>query len=165
MKTVCFTGHRPDKLGGYDENNLIAFSIKRKLTHEILCAYDNGYTKFIFGGALGIDTWAGELVAHIKEHFHSDIRLELYAPFEGQEGNWPEESKIRYYNLMSMCDKMVYICDPGYAAWKMQKRNQAMVDNSDMVIAVWDGTDGGTANCVKYAEGKDKQIIRINPNK
>ena len=39
-----------------------------------------------------------------------------------------------------------------------------MVDNADKVIAVWDGSKGGTYNCVKYAEKQNKEIIVINPN-
>lgn len=45
----------------------------------------------------------------------------------------------------------------------MQKRNEYMTDNSDIVIAVWDGSKGGTANCVRYAKKLNKEIIVINP--
>lgn len=45
----------------------------------------------------------------------------------------------------------------------MQKRNEYMVDLADRVIVVWDGSKGGTANCVKYAENVGKKIIRIEP--
>ncbi|MNP85294.1 hypothetical protein D3C76_1849670 [compost metagenome] len=45
----------------------------------------------------------------------------------------------------------------------MQKRNEWMVDNSKFIISVWDGTKGGTGNCVKYAENKNKHISNINP--
>ncbi len=38
-----------------------------------------------------------------------------------------------------------------------------MVDNSDIVIAVFDGTPGGTKNCYDYATDAKKRIIRINP--
>ena len=34
----------------------------------------------------------------------------------------------------------------------MPTRNEYMVDLADKIIAVWDGSNGGTANCVKYAE-------------
>lgn len=34
-----------------------------------------------------------------------------------------------------------------------------MVDNSDIVCAVWDGTPGGTANCIKYC--KSKRVNRV----
>lgn len=38
-----------------------------------------------------------------------------------------------------------------------------MVDNCDLLIAVHDGSPGGTANCVNYANQKNKKIININP--
>ena len=46
----------------------------------------------------------------------------------------------------------------------MQIRNRWMVDNSDLVLAVFDGKkEGGTWNCVKYAKSKNKEIVVIKP--
>ena len=45
----------------------------------------------------------------------------------------------------------------------MQDRNKYMVDNSDYVIAVWNGTGSGTGSAVKYALSKDKFVICIDP--
>ena len=53
--------------------------------------------------------------------------------------------------------------DEEYKPWLMQKRNEYMVDLADKVIAVWDGSKGGTGNCVRYAEKCGKEIIRIVP--
>lgn len=38
-----------------------------------------------------------------------------------------------------------------------------MVDKSDIVIAIWDGSNSGTGNCVNYAKSKNKKIIKIDP--
>ena len=35
---------------------------------------------------------------------------------------------------------------------------------NDKLIAVWNGSNSGTANCVHYAESRGKNIIYINPN-
>lgn len=40
-----------------------------------------------------------------------------------------------------------------------------MVDNSNVVIAVWNGVKSGTGNTVRYAESRGKSIIIIDPNK
>ncbi len=85
-------------------------------------------------------------------------------PFLGQESCWPKQTKDKYFDLLSKAESKVIVCEGNYAAWKMQKRNQYMVDNSDILIAVYDGTSGGTQNCVNYANTKTKQIIFINPN-
>lgn len=50
-----------------------------------------------------------------------------------------------------------------YYPTKMQKRNMYMVDNSDVVVSVWDGSNGGTGNCVSYAMNHNKKIINLNP--
>ena len=55
------------------------------------------------------------------------------------------------------------VSEEEYKPWLMQKRNEYMVDLADKVIAVWDSSKGGTANCVKYAEKVGKEIIRIEP--
>lgn len=68
----------------------------------------------------------------------------------------------RYYEIVSRCDKETLV-QKNYTYDCMQKRNEYMIDNSDFVIAVWDGRPSGTGNTVRYAESKDKNIIRINP--
>ena len=38
-----------------------------------------------------------------------------------------------------------------------------MVDDADFCIAVWDGSPGGTANCVNYIKLKRKPLLLIDP--
>ena len=45
----------------------------------------------------------------------------------------------------------------------MQKRNEYMVDNSDYVIAVWNGKLSGTGNTVRYATKNNKVVLLVNP--
>jgi hypothetical protein len=40
-----------------------------------------------------------------------------------------------------------------------------MVDNSDAVIAVWDGTPGWILDSVDYAREKEKPVLVIDPVK
>lgn len=140
--------------------------IKKRLEEEIIRAIDHGYTDFIVGGALGVDTWAGEIVADLKERLlKGKIRLLLYSPFDGQESKWTDESKLRYYNLMAKCDDVIVVCDPGYAPWKLLKRDNAMVDQSTRIIAVWNGMEsGGTYHTVSYARKSNREVIHIDPN-
>lgn len=150
-KAVCFTGHRPTKLGGYNESNPTAQHVKQRLRDEILRAIDDGYTTFISGMALGVDMWAAEIVLSLRST-NPTLKLVAAVPFDGQERKWPTQSQVRWRDIVVRADDVAYVCEPGYAAWKMQKRNEWMVDHSSRVIAVWDGTSGGTGNCVKYAE-------------
>lgn len=147
---VAGTGHRPDKLGGYD-------SATTNRLHTLALEY-LAFTrpaKVISGMALGWDqalAWAA-----------MDLAIPFIAavPFEGQQRAWPEVSQLWYDDLIKYADEIVYVCEPGYAAWKMQVRNQWMVDNADFVVALWDGSAGGTGNCIKYCEKVGKPIDNL----
>jgi uncharacterized phage-like protein YoqJ len=164
MNTVSFTGHRPDKFGSYDESIPLIVSVKAALAATIIDLIAKGYTKFICGGALGVDTWAAEIVIELKRT-HSNIVLVIARPFPSQSAMWPNEAKIRFQNMCSLADEVYDVSPNPYAAWKMQRRNQWMADNSDVLVAVFDGSNGGTANCVKYATLKLKTILVIDPKK
>ena len=179
MKTVCFTGHRPNKLGGYDWDSPKNQQIMNRLREtilEIMNKYPNEDFKFICGGALGVDQMAFEIVSYGIQFSNSrKYILELAIPFENQPIKWFNKTDINRYNgqkeeadIVTYVDKLDNYKIKGYAEdiyypAKMQKRNEYMVDNSDIVIAVWDGTKGGTYNCVQYAKKKNKEIIQINP--
>lgn len=147
---ICGTGHRPNKLGGYG----MAAGVKLfNLAYDWLA--ENKPDKVISGMALG---WDYALAAAA---FDLDIPFIAAVPFEGQESMWPKESQDNYKILLRAAEKVVHVCEAGYAPWKMQARNQWMVDNSDTVLALWDGSKGGTGNCVIYANKVGKPIINL----
>jgi uncharacterized phage-like protein YoqJ len=154
---IAATGHRPNKLGNdYDMTGPISTYISSEID-KVLEEYEP--ERCIAGGALGVDTIFA-LCALYK-----GIPVTLAIPFKGQESAWPPKSQAIYHKILS--HKLVtpyYVCDPGYAGWKMQKRNEWMADQCDLLLAVWDETAGGTANCVKYAINRKMDIIFINPN-
>ncbi len=151
---VAFTGHRPNKLGGYKLPNSIYNRVCKELTATLK---DLKPTKAISGMALGVDQWAAMVCVNLHIPFIAAV------PFPGQESVWPEPSQRIYKLLLKKADDIVIVNDAPFAAGKLQKRNEWMVDQCDKLIAVFDGTEGGTANCVKYAEKHNKEIIRIDP--
>lgn len=158
---IAFTGHRPHKLGGYNDRTNFKSKfdklVMKIFTDNFMNEFRNNNLEIITGMALGVDTWAAYFAISCK------IPFRAYIPFSGQEKMWPTESQSMYRLLLTKASKIKYICDPGYAAWKMQKRNEAMINDCDILVAIWDGTSGGTGNCVKYAQSIKKQIVRFNP--
>src|SRR5690606_16042254 len=109
--------------------------------------------------ALGVDMlWANVAI-------RQNIPLQACIPFEGQEKKWPKESQELYHKILSYAVDRVVVCKGGYASYKMQKRNKEMVDRCDLLIAVWNGTEGGTYNCVSYAIDRGREVVRIDPTK
>lgn len=152
---ISFTGHRPDKLGGYDwKTNLsrpLVDALKLKLLSHPTLEY------CITGMAQGFDQWAAVACLEIG------IPFVAYVPFIDQDGVWPQAARGKYRTLLGKAKQVVVCNGPGFSKWKMQKRNERMVDDSNLLVACWDGTDGGTANCVKYAQKKLRVVDRLDP--
>ena len=45
----------------------------------------------------------------------------------------------------------------------MMRRNRYMVDNAGTVLAVFNGSPGGTFNSLRYAVGLGRKIVEIEP--
>lgn len=160
MKTCCFTGHRPQKLG-YDENSIQCDELKGRLEELIKnLIEEEGVTHFISGVALGVDTYAANIVLNLKAQYPG-ITLECAIPCETQAVKWNERDRDIYYDLLAKCDKETLL-QQNYTSDCMQKRNEYMVDNSDYVIA-WNGKPSGTENTVKYANKKNKVVLLVDP--
>ena len=162
-KVCAFTGHRPQNLPfGFNENDarcdrikeLLRFSIEKLITEK-------GVTTFISGMAIGVDTYAAEIVLEMKKKYPR-IKLEAAIPCETQAVKWREKDRERYFGIIEQCD-IETLLQTKYTADCMQKRNEYMVDKSDYIIAVWDGKPSGTVKTVKYAERIGKTVIRISP--
>ena len=152
---IAFSGHRPGKLGGYNLPNPTYIKICKAIDAQLKELKPN---KVISGMALGIDQWAANIAIKLEIPFIAAI------PFKGQEGKWPKSSQVIFNKLLKKADEQVIVSEGEYSAHKLQIRNEWMVDHCDVLMAIWDGTPGGTGNCVDYARSKDKRIIYINPN-
>ncbi len=151
---VAFTGHRPDKLGGYEIPNPTYNHVIKQLTFVLKGLQPK---LAITGMAQGVDTWAAELCVKLEIPYIAAI------PFEGQEKFWPTASKEKYRMLLDKA-KRIHVVSPGsYTVEKMYERNKWMVQNCKKLIAIWDGSKGGTAHCVKYAKNLKREIILIDP--
>jgi uncharacterized phage-like protein YoqJ len=157
MKFV-FTGHRPNKLrNDYDLKSPFVMEIKRRII-EIVMSYEDSNKEFITGMALGIDQLAAQIALELSIHFTAAI------PCFGQESMWPKKSQDKYHELLQYAKTIIHVTMNKYNNTCMQKRNEWMVnqmDRDDILIAVWDGSPGGTKNCIDYAKRRNKTIVYI----
>ena len=135
------TGHRPNKLGGYSSD------ISRRLealAHSWLSVVMPD--EVISGMALGWDqavAWAA---------YRLGIPFRAYIPFDGQESKWPPAARNAYEQLLWLAQATKVCTNGGYSPQAMQIRNMDVTDDSDMLLALWDGVKyGGTWNCIDYA--------------
>lgn len=94
--------------------------------------------------------------------------LECVVPFQGYERTFAsDEERDAYFGFLGKCQRKVLLertGTDGEAFWTAGRR---VVDESDAIVAVWDGRApgglGGTADIVSYAEQRGKKIFRITP--
>lgn len=154
LLTLAVTGHRPPKIGGYDRSNPLRQRIIDELKWSLSLLKP---TRVITGMALGVDQDMALLCVEYKIPFIAAI------PCAGQEKMWPAESKKAYWRLLELAQTIIECSSLNYHPSLMQRRNEWMVNNSNVLVAVYDGSDGGTANCYKYAMSAGREIHRIDP--
>lgn len=177
MLRIAFTGHRPNRLGGYDWNSPKNHKIRTKLFNtiaDIMVSSKEHDFMFISGGALGVDQFAFDVVNKMTLN-NPNIQNIIAVPFKDQPNAWFNKNDInRYKEQLKQADRVIYVDaldeykrtstpEGRYSPQKLQIRNAYMVDNCDILIAVWDGSNSGTGNCVHYAKHKGVKIIQINP--
>lgn len=162
-KTVCFTGHRPQKLPwGFNENDVRCLAMREIAKLEIENAIINGGKEhFISGMALGFDMICAELVLELKKQYPF-ITLECAIPCKGQEKLWPADQQRRYHDIIKQADKTRCIYNH-YVDGCMQERNRYMINNSSLVIALFNGKPGGTKQTIDYAKQHGLEIDVIEP--
>lgn len=138
---VAGTGHRIDKLIQKFpfpdlEERLYLFA------RDVLRDYRA--SEVISGMALGWDQ------AIARAAISLDIPLTAACPFKGQERLWNGRQQAAYRDLLTKATRVIYVCNHGLNI-AFQERNEWMVDRCQMLLALYDGTPGGTANCIEYA--------------
>lgn len=151
---VSVTGHRPGKLFTsfpYSSENyrkLVDFC-KEKIVKPAKKKYPD--VVFITGMALGLDMAIADACQQ------EGVPFKAYVPFKGQETKWHQESQSQYIFLLTCAEEIVICSEGGYTSAKMHIRNERMVEDADITIALWNGDQqGGTAACVAYAKKQGK---------
>jgi uncharacterized phage-like protein YoqJ len=146
---VGITGHRPDRIGAWDPLHPVVERVQRAL-RDAIAKYRPA--KLLTGMALGVDQWAAEACVELGVPFAACL------PFDGQSDPWPPPAQERWQVLLEKAAEIVVVSPGPYKPWKMQRRNEYVVDNCDKLLAVHDGSDGGTYNCLRYARTVDREI-------
>lgn len=162
-KTVCFSGHRQEKLpdkGGI--HSLKMKAILSMLYYEIYRSIEEGYDTFIVGGSRGIDLMAAEFVYQFI-HQGKKIRLVVAMPYPGFGSNFKGSDLYMRGNAIAEAELVINVSDR-YSEGCYSKRNQFMVNRSSRLIAVVSDWRSGTGQTIRYAEkaGIDTKIINVD---
>jgi uncharacterized phage-like protein YoqJ len=75
-------------------------------------------------------------------------------PFPGQERRWPAQSRETYAKVLAAAAGVLVVTpdpplDAEGAVTALHARNDRLCAVADELIAIWDGSRGGTASCVR----------------
>ena len=159
--TIAGTGHRPNKLWGYDLNHPMYIRLREGIVNYIIkLAKTNEQINVISGMALGFDTVLAQSALIARQHGYN-IKLICAIPCANHSAKWHGSSVSEWNRITNLADTVHYVSSEPYNNSCMQNRNIYMVNNCNILLALWNGTPGGTANCVSYAKSQNKQIVKI----
>jgi len=149
VKTCAFSGHR--KI-----HECKADFVREALEQEIRQAITEGFIRFISGFADGSDLLFASLVAEAQQK-NPAIILEAAIPYKDRLSHNDE----LFIELIRKC-KTVHVVQELYTKDCYRIRNTFLVQNSDRLIAVFDGrVRSGTSQTIKIAERQMKEIRLI----
>jgi len=162
-KTCSFTGHRLHKIPWLDTpNHPLSVILHDLIKDAILRKIDEGCTHFISGMAQGADMFCAKIVLELR-HDHPEITLECALPCLEQSHPWSPAQRDDYQEILDNCNSINIISRHcSRACWHL--RNQYLVTQADCLIAIWNGSSGGTKNTIDLARKKGIPIDIINPD-
>lgn len=157
------TGHRPEKIRLQGRNGYHPLVFRRlvELAKAALARYRP--ERVISGMAQG---WDQALAVAATE---VGIPFDAYIPFIGQEERWPEESQAFYHTLLAKAERIHVTAelspeerkDSRRVARAMNDRNRAMIRDSTTMLALYNGTPGGTGNTIRFCKEKGRKVIHL----
>ena len=150
--TCAFTGHRKIK----QEHRAAMTNL---LQRAIGYAYDKGCRRFITGGALGFDTEAAREIIRFRMN-HPDVSLVLFLPCLDQDASWTAGQRDFYDYILSSANEVKYISET-YDKTCMKRRNQAMAEECDIMIAYVGHTRSGSSQTFRIASTLGKETYNL----
>lgn len=148
----CFTGPRAFP---WKEESSQHRDVLRQLDAAILQAIELGATHFLCGNAIGVDTWAAELLIRQKKQ-HPELFLEIALPFAGHN-----KREVACCAVCQLADWVHVVGNAKCRRAAFYQRDRYLVDHSGLLIAVESPVFGGTARTVQMARAKGIPILWI----
>lgn len=151
---VMVTGHRPNGIPPQSHE-----WVKRELERLAIKLRDeNGTEVGISGMALGSDIWWALAVKYAW------LDLWAFIPFPQQAERWAAADVALWAEMRSRAAHEL-VTAQSYSVEALMQRNEDMLSNSDLVIAVFDPSQhmGGTLATVRSAVRRMLPMIHVNP--
>ena len=165
-RTMTFTGPRPVRLYGYNDDAKYA-RLCEKIAEQITSYVDEGFDTFITGGAQGADQLIAQAVESVKLS-RPNIKSIIYVPMENQSAPWSTYGrfgKTEYNAILAAADEVRILSpapkDKHQAIKLLHAKNEKMLENADELTVILPKDvskeqiafmhKGGTVSCYRAA--------------
>lgn len=153
---IGFTGHRPNRLGGYDQQ---AQRCLYKFVRNQMLKIEDEHTVYQ-GCALGFD------MAVATAALEQGHRVVSCIPFLGFNARWPLSSVLELDTILNRSSEVIIVVSDQewakeHAPIALNQRNNFIVDNTSQLFALACGAPSGTQNCVDYAVRHGKSVKHL----
>lgn len=149
MNKICsFIGHK---------DLFITDTLLENIRNTIIDLIENENIKdFYCGGYGNFDNTIASLLKELESTYN--IKSYLVTPYI----NPLVEKKLKYIERCNIYDEIIYPeLENIPLKFAIKKRNEWIVDHSDIIVTYVDHNWGGAATTLNYAKKKNKQIIRL----
>ncbi len=166
MARIGITGHQDLaqrlETQGASHSDEEAWAWVEEAFGEMLSTMDIAETTLVSCLATGADQHLSRI------GFARGARLSVVVPSRGYDTTFAEPDTRRDYNhLFNAASEVVHLDFPEPSELAFYAGGKCVVDQSDRVVAVWDGRDavglGGTGDIVVYAREHGRDVLHIDP--
>ena len=166
--SCAIAGHPPQRFKfKHNEQAPLCRKIKAVIEKQIKYLYSQGVRIFYVDCAVGVGTWAAEIILDLKgQGEYSEIELFCAVPFQDHMERFTEGQKKRYERILS---KSTYqeVVNRKYSPTAYKRQNYFMVDNTQYLIAIYDQDRterNSLGQMVNYAMKNSLHITLIHPD-
>ena len=151
---IGIIGPRTFIAGGHDKACEFRVKLRYKIT-QIICNIKEPYQLVgLTGLGLGVEQDFAAACNNL------DIPYSSYLPYENMERKWiglPSDIQNNFTTLLNNATGILYVSNGPYSPKKIEKKNQKVIDDSDLVIFI-----NTPLSKYEYLLDKNKEVIKLN---
>lgn len=149
IKSLYVSGYRPHELGIFNEKHPGIAIIKKAIENELRALIDDGLEWVVISGQQGVETWTAEVVIQLKKEF-PQLKYSIITPFLDIEKNWNEQKQEKFFYIQSQADFVTSVTKKPYEApWQFIEKDKFIIQNTDVLLLVYDEDHEGSPKYVK----------------
>ena len=130
------------------------------LENAVSYMIEKGFSYFISGGTLGVDTDFAETVVRLREKY-PHIRLEIVLPCRKVRLKGAKQERERFWQILFKAD-FITALSQRYTPWAIKNKNRYLIDKANVMLAVPNGKKkSGVYAAMRYAKMQFKYVDLI----